>query len=287
MILERADELSADQQDEVRTLAATIAAKTGAPPLNDESLLRLGERAPGLVHLSLRADGELIGYAQVENGVAELAARREEGPQLLDAVEAAAGGQPTVWTHGVRSPVMLLLDSRGYRRTRLLHQLRRPLTDPPAEAPLPEGVAVRPFRVGADEDAWLRTNAAAFADHPEQGSWTRADLAAREAEPWFDPAGFFLAWQGETLLGFHWTKIHPEGAGEVYVLGVDPSAQGMQLGGALLGTGLRHLADRGCPYVLLYVDDSNTGAVRLYERAGFTRHDLDAQWMKRSAVPSR
>jgi mycothiol synthase len=287
MILERADQLSAAQQDEVRTLATTIAAKAGAPPLNDESLLRLGERAPGLVHLSLRADGELVGYAQLDNGVAELAVRREDGPQLLDAVEAAAGGELAVWTHGVRSPIMLLLDSRGYRRTRLLHQLRLPLTDAPDEPPLPDGVEVRTLRVGADEDAWLGTNAAAFAEHPEQGGWTRADLTAREAEPWFDPAGFFLAWQGETLVGFHWTKVHPDGAGEVYVLGVDPSAQGMHLGGALLDIGLRHLAERGCPYVLLYVDDSNTGALRLYERAGFTRHDLDAQWTKQPAGPSR
>jgi mycothiol synthase len=129
-------------------------------------------------------------------------------------------------------------------------------------------------------EVWLRTTAAAVAAHPEQGGWTHADLAAREAESWFDPAGFFLAWQGETLLGFHWTKVHPDGAGEVYVLGVDPSAQGMHLGGALLDIGLHHLAERGCPHVLLYVDDTNTGALRLYERAGFTRHDLDAQWTR-------
>jgi mycothiol synthase len=280
MILERADELSAAQQDEVRAFAAAIAAKAGAPPLNDESLLRLGERSSGLVHLSLRADGELVGYAQLDDEVAELAVRRDEGPQLLDAVEAAAGDRLTVWTHGVRSPVMLLLDSRGYRRTRLLHQLRLPLTAAPSASPLPDGIAVRPFRVGTDEDAWLGANAAAFAEHPEQGGWTRSDIEAREAEPWFDPAGFFLAWQGETLLGFHWTKIHADGAGEVYVLGVDPSAQGMHLGGALLDIGLHHLAERGCPHVLLYVDDTNTGALRLYERAGFTRHDLDAQWTR-------
>ena len=281
MILERADELPTDQQDEVLTLAAAIAGQAGAPPLNDESLLRLGTRTPGLAHLLLRADGELVGYAQLDDGVAELAVRREHGPQLLDAVEAAAGDRLTVWTHGVRSPIMLLLDSRGYRRTRLLHQLRMPLGGPLPEVTLPEGVAVRTFHVGADEEAWLRTNAAAFAEHAEQGDWTQAELAGREAEPWFDPAGFFLAEQGESLLGFHWTKVHPDGAGEVYVLGVDPAAQGMQLGGALLAVGLRYLAERGCPYVLLYVDDTNVAAVRLYERFGFARHDLDAQWQRR------
>jgi mycothiol synthase len=281
MILERADELPADQQDEVRRLAAAIAAQAGAPPLNDESLLRLGTRTPGLAHLSLRADGELVGYAQLDSGVAELAVRREHGAQLLDAVEAAVGDQLTVWTHGVRSPIMLLLDSRGYLRTRLLHQLRMPLGGPLPEVALPDGITVRTFRVGEDEDSWLRTNAVAFAEHAEQGGWTRADLAGREAEPWFDPAGFFLATQGGALLGFHWTKVHPDGAGEVYVLGVDPAAQGMQLGGALLTVGLRHLADRGCPYVLLYVDDTNVAAVRLYERFGFTRHDIDAQWTRR------
>ena len=87
---------------------------------------------------------------------------------------------------------------------------------------------------GADEDAWLAVNAAAFAGHSEQGRWTRADLLAREAEPWFDPAGFLLAERENVLLGFHWTKVHADGMGEVYVLGVDPAAHGLGLGSALL-----------------------------------------------------
>jgi len=64
----------------------------------------------------------------------------------------------------------------------------------------------------------------------------------------------------------------------VYVLGVSPQAQGLGLGRALLIRGLRHLHGRGCPYVLLYVDGDNPAAARLYERDGFTRHDLDVQW---------
>ena len=84
--------------------------------------------------------------------------------------------------------------------------------------------------------------------------------------------------RADDLLGFHWTKVHPAGAGEVYVLGVAPGAQGLGLGRALLLRGLRHLGDRDCPSVLLYVDGDNTGSVRLSERDGFTAHATDVQW---------
>jgi mycothiol synthase len=148
---------------------------------------------------------------------------------------------------------------------------------------------VEPFRPCRDEAAWLRVNARAFAHHPEQGSWTAEDLRLREQEPWFDPEGFLLAWRGTPgkdgqLLGSHWTKVHPPGdvggepVGEVYVLGIDPDAQGMSLGRALTDLGLAHLRARGLGEVLLYVDEDNTAAVRLYESRGFRRFAVDVSW---------
>ena len=148
----------------------------------------------------------------------------------------------------------------------------------PPDPPLTSDVTVRAFVPGVDDDAWLAVNAAAFATHAEQGKWTHADLAARLAEPWFDPAGFLLADRGGELLGYHWTKIHPDQLGEVYVLGVAPAAQGLGLGRALLVRGLRYLAERGCRAVLLYVDGDNAAAIALYERSGFSRDDVDVQW---------
>jgi mycothiol synthase len=163
--------------------------------------------------------------------------------------------------------------------------------DPDPRPSLPADVTVRPFRVGEDEAAWLRVNARAFSWHPEQGRMSADDLALREAEPWFDPEGFLMAWRGDPddggeLLGFHWTTVHPAGAaadepvGEIYVLGVDPEAQGMRLGGALTDLGLAHLRHRGLGSVLLYTEESNTTAVRLYEARGFTRFSVDVAWLR-------
>ncbi len=220
--------------------------------------------------------GEVDGYAQLDDDVAEIADLADATPALLAELERLVP-QPIVWSHGKRSPVAAAAMARGYTKHRVLWQLRRPLSDVPA-GPLPEGVRLRAFVPGQDEDAWLAVNAAAFADHAEQGRWTRADLEAREREPWFDPSGFLLAFRDDMLLGFHWTKVHRTGIGEVYVLGVAPQARGLRLGTALLNAGLAYLIGRGVPEVMLYVDESNSAAMRMYERSGFAPYDVDAQY---------
>lgn len=145
---------------------------------------------------------------------------------------------------------------------------------------LPTDVTVRTFVPGQDDAAWLAVNAAAFAHHPEQGSLTQRDLDDRKAESWFDPAGFFLAFRGDRLAGFHWTKVHErERLGEVYVLGIHPDEQGGGLGRALTLIGLRHLVhDRGLPTAMLYVDADNAPALAVYERLGFTTHEVDLMY---------
>jgi len=247
----------------------------------------------------LPVDGTLAGYARLDDGVAELVVhplfrRRGIGVALLDRVVELAGAGPlNVWAHGDLPGSAELLAPHGFTRARVLLQMRRDLAgvDPDPRPELPDGVRVQPFRPGRDEDAWLRVNARAFATHPEQGNWTLDDVRLREAEPWFDPAGFLLAWRGDAdedgvLLGSHWTKIHPAGAaadepiGEVYVLGIDPDAQGMRLGRALTDLGLAYLRSRGLRRVLLYVEEANAAAVRLYEGRGFTRFSVDVSWRR-------
>ncbi|MEX5717573.1 mycothiol synthase [Geodermatophilus maliterrae] len=293
----------------VLALLRAAAAADGVRPLSEEAELRLQHGGPhgGQDVVATTEDGVLTGYARLELGapgsaddaeaelvVAPEARGRGVGAALLTRLEELAAGRPLrVWAHGDLPAATALATARAYTRARVLLQMRRPLTDDDLDPrpALPDDVHVSAFRPGRDDEAWLRVNARAFATHPEQGAWTPEDLHLREAEPWFDPAGFLLAWRGDpdaggTLLGSHWTKVHPPGdagpdaVGEVYVLGVDPTAQGLGLGRALTDLGLAHLRGRGLEEVLLYVEEDNAAAVRLYEGRGFGRHAVDVSWRR-------
>ncbi|MDP9826986.1 mycothiol synthase [Kineosporia succinea] len=285
----------------VRAVIASATAADGAAPVSEHVLLQFGSAEPGGVHLLVREEsGAVIGYAHSEvspesggprtvvdaEAVIDPAHRRRGlGRALLERL-VDAGQLARVWSHGDHPGARALGAELGFRVVRELLQLRRPLNgvEDLAEPVLPEGVVLRTFRPGADDAEWLRVNAKAFSWHPEQGRMTQADLDARKAEPWFDPAGFFVAESAESgesgesgakMIGFHWTKVHPEGLGEVYAVGVDPDRHGGGLGTALTAAGLRHLAGLDLPAVSLYVEADNAPALKVYHRLGFTSFSVD------------
>lgn len=284
--------LAPEQTEAVLELLAEAARNDGQQAVSEQGRLQLrgGERE-GVSHLLLTVGGELVGYAQLEDTdpveapAAELVVHPSHrghghGRALGSALLAASGKRLRVWAHGGHAAARHLSQVLGLTLFRELRQMRRSLTDLSLPDPvLPEGVTVRAFEPGRDDAAWLAVNAAAFAHHPEQGSLTQRDLDDRKAQPWFDPAGFFLTERAGELIGFHWTKVHAEdGLGEVYVLGVRPGAQGGGLGKALTTIGLRHLAAQGLPTAMLYVDADNKAAVSVYERLGFTTYETDLMY---------
>jgi mycothiol synthase len=269
-----------------------------SPPLNEAALLALKhpDRADTR-HLVALGAHEPVGYAQLAaDGTGQLVVdpgvrRHGVGRLLMESLLGLArdaGVQLRVWALGDSPAAHALAARSGLVPMRTLLIMKRSLSDLPAPV-VPAGITIAPFRVGVDERAWLTVNARAFAHHPEQGSIDAEDLAERMGEAWFDPAGFFLARPtgeaavpGGPVLGFHWTKQHDAlgepGLGEVYVLGVDPDAQGRGLAKALLLTGLAHLRDRGDEVVELYVEADQPGPVGLYRSFGFTEASRDVMY---------
>jgi mycothiol synthase len=203
------------------------------------------------------------------------------GPELvgaaLDVVRAEGGGHVHWWVFEPTTTHERVAVDAGLRPGRLLYQMRRPL---PLE--ITDDLPVRAFRRGEDEDAWLRVNNRAFHEHPEQGGWDLATIAAREAEPWFDAEGFLLHERDGRLAGFCWTKVHDDTEpvlGEIYVIAVDPDFHGLGLGRRLAVAGLQHLAARGVPMGMLYVDADNVAALTMYEHLGFRVHSTDRAYV--------
>lgn len=282
-------QLSADEQQAVRKIIDAATIFDGTPPVGEQVLRELDhDRTAHLV--AADAAGDLIGYLNLTPEMAELvvapdARRNGTGSALVRAALDRTSGRIRFWAHGTLPAAEATAAALRLSPVRRLLQMRRPLRDVPAAGD-PDGMQIRTYAGPADDAEILRVNNAAFSWHPEQGGWTEAEIAERRREAWFDPEGLFLAFDetGERLLGFHWTKLHLDkpGVGEVYIVGVDPAAQGMGLGRTLTVVGMtwlaQRLADTAEPTVMLYVESDNTAAVRTYERLGFTVYSTDTAY---------
>ncbi|MGU3500009.1 mycothiol synthase [Mycobacterium sp. C31M] len=269
--------LSADDRSRIIELVEAATVADGVAPVGDQVLRELGR--DDTRHLLAVHDDAVVGYLNLAPEMAEAvvhpdARRRGIGAELIRTGLAAGTAQTRIWAHGDLPAARATAATLGLHPVRELLQMRRSLAD------LPDFSArhdIRTYAGTSDDVELLRVNNAAFSWHPEQGGWTEDDIAERRGESWFDPEGLFLAFEGPSLLGFHWTKIHNPALGEVYVVGVDPAAQGRGLGAELTLLGLHHLARRlGLEAdVTLYVEGNNTAAVKTYRRLGFDVFSAD------------
>jgi mycothiol synthase len=286
-------ELSREHRDQVHDLLGGLPAHDGVSPLDEAARLALdGDAAQ---HLLVAEDGAAIAYASVladgtvQGMVHPGARRRGHGTALL---EGALAERPDagVWAHGALEGSLAFLAAAGLVETRRLLTLHRALGPDAAPAAVPAstlpGLTLGTFDPVRDADAWVTVNARAFADHPEQGSLTRADLDQRLAQPWFDAEDMVVARRDGVLVGFVWVKRERPRAvdadAEIYVVATDPTVQGHRIAAVLLASALHRLSEDGVPGVELYVEADNTAALRLYERWGFEVSGRDVQ-MRRPA----
>ena len=185
----RTSHLSPAEVAEVLELARAAGDADGTYPLSEHLVLhvRHGGDRPA-IHLVIRDRGQLVGYAHVdttdvvEGASAELVVhpmfrRRGLGRALVVAATGAAAehdpaGRLRLWAHGDHPSASALALSLGFRRARVLYQMRRSLYAPLENPVLPPEVTLRAFRPGEDDERWVALNARAFADLPDQGRWT-------------------------------------------------------------------------------------------------------------------
>lgn len=278
---------------EAVALLDELESQTGVPVVDEAERARLSslavgreERPPHWHPLIARWESRPVGYAGLVlpvagvSAVADLAvdpdtpgrdpALRVLLPTLTALAADHGAGRLLVWVRRAVPADVRCARSAGLEVRRRLAVMGRPLTgEVPAVDP-PEGVTLRSYRPGPDDDGVVAVLAGAYEGRPE-GGWDHDRFAQRRQLPWFDPADLLLAeGPGGDVWGLHWTKRRGGGVGEVYNLAVAPAAQGRGLGRVLLLAGLRHLRDRDCREVLLWVDRDNAPAAALYASHGFT-----------------
>jgi mycothiol synthase len=259
---------------ELDDLIARARAFDGNPPFSDGALVQLANGERELVW-EFDSDGRRVGAALDSPTASEFVVDPDarglgHGARMLDMLthpsRGGAAGTKLFWAHGDHPAARALARHHRLEAVRALLHLRL------AHLPAGAHAGTTAFTAG-DADEWLELNARAFADHPEQGAITRADLDVLMAEPWFDASDFLLLRQAGELVGYVWLKED-----EFYVVGVAPEHQGEGIGRTLMAAGFARLAERGIHSAHLYVEGDNTAALRLYRGLGFTEAGVDVQY---------
>jgi mycothiol synthase len=195
--------------------------------------------------------------------------RRGIGTQLLRVVEESSGADllrlVAVSLEPASAPFCL---ANGYEKVWEVWLMGVDL-EPEQPAPAwPEGVTVRTFR---EEDAETVKDLLdeAYSAEPHHtplpfDDWRKFMLG----DPSFDPQVWFLAVEGERIVGavLNWKE------GYVKDLVVHPERRGLGLGKALMQQTFGEFARRGIPRITLKTDSNNpTDAWRLYERLGMRK----------------
>jgi len=304
--LQHLNHLSNSQQESVLALIKAAHDFDGTPPIAEHVLLHLrhgGDKSDS--HIVLEEGNQVIAYAHLDT--TDLVAgpsveavvhpnHRGKGLGSLVLKEAikVSGNKTRIWSHGDLPQAQSIAATLKLERLWANLQMSKKLLE--IEEITPKYL-IRSFLPGIDDEAFLELNNKVFADHPDQGGWSKSDLAVRVNEEWFDEKGFFVCEDEGKLIGFCWTKIHGahthshegneadhghEAIGEIYVLAVDRAYKGQGIGKDLTTTGVNYLKYQGLSSAMLYVGVENKAALNLYKSLGFSDFGSDVMYRVKS-----
>jgi GNAT superfamily N-acetyltransferase len=165
-----------------------------------------------------------------------------------------------------------LIERAGYHVVRRLADMRLEHDGPVPEMALPAGIEPRPvtpahYRAIYDamKDAWQGL----WGQLPPGEEDYRAFLADRVDLPYFDPALWQIAWDGELVAGLVLGELR-DGVGVVAEVAVRRAYRRRGIARSLLVAALRQLEARRPEQVRIYTDaEDGQGARSLYESVGF------------------
>ncbi len=278
--------------EQVSGFISDLTERDGYPPFSDAKLRSLGDADSSVLIVDdgvIRAVGAIAEHTH-DDGTRHIAAETavhwsvrypafEEA--VLDATLDLAGSREPVSVWSMRPSLDRALEEKGFEVARTLAYLVVDLPVNVVDESRSLHLVVRTFTPG-DVSALVDLNASAFRGHREAATLTPGDVERLCGEPWFDAHGLMFVEDGAGLAGFCWTRVHPNGDGEIYRIGVATERQGTGVGRVALQEGFNYLAAR--PDVTrgsLWVDTANEKAMRLYESTGMARECMNREFVRR------
>jgi mycothiol synthase len=216
-------------------------------------------------HLGRGLEAALLRFAEEK-------ARQSALPRAPHEARVSAIG----WVNQLNTNVNDAYIAAGFDIVRNSYHMQIELNEAPPAPVWPEGISLRPFVPGRDDEAVAWVDREAFRDH---WGFTERPLEADVEmlrhwmkSPTFDPALWLLAVDGDRIAGISLNAAEADedpNMGWVGSLGVLRTYRHKGLATALLHHSFGEFYRRGKKCVGLGVDAQNlTGALRLYERVG-------------------